>query len=75
MDGKIEIEISSRLDPDVYNIPMTLKTYVPKTWEKVLAYPKHDPNKTQTLNIEHDQDGLYVLYSALIGQGTFVLAK
>jgi len=26
-------KISSELDPEVYDVPITLKTYVPTTWD------------------------------------------
>ncbi len=60
-DKKIFVTIANPLDKTIYNIPLTLKTYVSPEWKKVnVQQGKH----TQQLKVEKDEKGTYVLYQA-----------
>src|SRR6266536_5365283 len=58
------------LDTNSYNIPLTLKTYVPKEWKKVEV--KQD-NHQQQLQSQKDARGNYILYRVTSNKGAIVL--
>ena len=66
-DDIITVNISSGLDPEVYNVPLTLKTYVPKSWGKAVITGNGKQKGLSTHEIEQDSQGSYVLYSVLPG--------
>jgi hypothetical protein len=60
-DKKIFVTITQPLDQKMYNMPLTLKTYVSSEWKKVsVQQGKH----TQQTKVEKDEKGTYVLYQA-----------
>ena len=59
--GSIKVSLSHSLDTSMYNLPLTLKTYVPSKWQKVIV--KHGDNITTVLPLK-DSNGYYVLYRA-----------
>lgn len=61
-DGKIVVSVKHSLDPELYNYPLTLKTYVDPDWKNVLV--KQGAN-TVTLEPDSDKKGFYILYQAL----------
>jgi hypothetical protein len=72
-DATIVVNISSDLDPTVYDVPVTLKTYVPMAWKTTVLN-----NKTKhenQLRIQKDDLGPYVLYSVLPGEGEIILSE
>ena len=71
-DDAIAVNISSELDAKVYDIPMTVKTYVPSGW-KSATLSKGDT--IETLEIQKDEKGSFVLYSLKLGEGEVVLAE
>jgi peptidoglycan/xylan/chitin deacetylase (PgdA/CDA1 family) len=54
-DGSIGVSLKCSLDPAMYNLPLTLKTYIPAEWKTIRA------GGTKT-DIHHDASGAYVLY-------------
>ncbi len=73
-DATIVVNISSDLDPTVYDVPITLKTYVPMAWKTtVLNKTKHE-NQLK-LKIQKDALGIYVLYSVMPGEGEIILSE
>lgn len=57
--GKISVTLTHSLDMKWYDLPLTLKTYVPAKWKKAtVTQGKH----AQTATIQHDDKGTYVLY-------------
>lgn len=58
---KITVNISHSLDKAMYNIPLTLKTYVPSDWDEVQV--KQGGNKKIILPLRDDK-GSFVLYQA-----------
>ncbi|MBE9489311.1 MAG: polysaccharide deacetylase family protein [Bacteroidetes bacterium] len=74
-DNTIVVNISSNLDPEIYDVPITLKTYVPKAWKTILLNQKFKPENEPKLKIQKDELGSYVLYSALPNEGELMLKE
>lgn len=70
----IKVSITSSLDPKVYDVPVTLKTYVP-AWKAALLTKKTTQEKQPALQIQKDDMGSYVLYSVKPGDGEIILTK
>ncbi len=60
--GEYLVELSHRIDPGLYDMPLTLKTIIPDSWEQVSV-----TQDMQQLNyqIGYDQTGKFVTYDAL----------
>jgi hypothetical protein len=58
-DGKISVSLTHSLDKTMYDLQLTLKTYVPDKWSKVTV---SQGIKTKTVDVQHDEKGHYVLY-------------
>ena len=74
-DDIIELSISSELDPEVYDVPITLKTYVPRAWKTTVLHKITIPENPLRLEIQKDALGSYVLYSVRTGEGKIILAE
>ncbi len=57
----LRIELVSDLDTELYNLPLTLKTYIPQSWESVEI---KQGDKSWSSVIEKDEFGSYVLYES-----------
>jgi peptidoglycan/xylan/chitin deacetylase (PgdA/CDA1 family) len=66
----IPVTLTHSLDPKIYNLPLTLKTYVPHGWKKVNVTQS---NKTVTLDSIKDPIGTCVTYEAIPNQGEIIL--
>ncbi len=64
--NKINVTLSCSLEKSVYDLPLTLKTYVSPTWKKVQV---KQGNETRILTPMSDSRGNFVLYQALPGAG------
>jgi peptidoglycan/xylan/chitin deacetylase (PgdA/CDA1 family) len=53
--GKITISLASELDPNIYTVPLTIKTYIPDDWKQAKS------SDQKTLAIRKDAKGKYVL--------------
>lgn len=71
-DDSITVSLQRSLDTSVYNIPLTLKTYVPDDWKKVQV--KQD-GKTTEVNLKKDEKGTYILYPVNQNTTNIVLQK
>ncbi|WP_161888515.1 polysaccharide deacetylase family protein [Pontibacter russatus] len=60
--GKIKVNLSHSLDQEMYDLPLTLKTYVPSAWEAVSV---RQGAKEQLVKPEKDANGAFVLYRAV----------
>jgi peptidoglycan/xylan/chitin deacetylase (PgdA/CDA1 family) len=65
----IEVSMSTDLDPQVYDVPVTLKTYIPGAWNTARL------NGESNLSIQNDSLGPYVLYSVPPGDGKILLME
>jgi hypothetical protein len=64
-DKKITVHFSHSLREDVYNLPLTLKTYIPSGWKKLRIVQN---NRELKMQIKKDENGAYVLYDAIPGK-------
>lgn len=71
-DDAIAVNITSDLDAEVYNVPMTVKTYVPSGW-KSASLSKGEAS--ESLDVQKDEKGPYVLYSLKLGEGEVILEE
>jgi peptidoglycan/xylan/chitin deacetylase (PgdA/CDA1 family) len=69
-NGKIVVTLTHSLNKNMYNIPLTLKTYVLPNWKKVkVKQGKHSQQPETT----KDDKGTYVLYQAYPNEGAATL--
>ncbi len=66
----IEIKLTHSLDKDLYQLPLTLKTYLPSDWEKVSVAQNGDH---RLLKAKKDSTGTFVRYQAVPNSGTILL--
>jgi peptidoglycan/xylan/chitin deacetylase (PgdA/CDA1 family) len=59
---KITVNLSHSLDKDMYDLPLTLKTYVPSAWNTVTV---SQGTKEQLVRPESDAQGTFVMYQAI----------
>ncbi|MCA6075113.1 polysaccharide deacetylase family protein [Fulvivirga sedimenti] len=72
-DNRISIRLSTELDPESYNVPVTLKTYIPESWTKISIT---DPTgKNIQAIFKDDANGKYVLFNVIPSAGELVLQK
>ena len=74
-DDIIKVNISTELDPEVYDVPVTLKTYVPGAWRSSVLSKQTGQNNQLRLEIQKDDEGSYVLYSLKPGEGEIILTE
>ncbi len=71
--NSIAVNVSSTLDPGLYDVALTLKTYIPKGWKSaVLDRKDKNPEK---ITILKDSGGPYVIYPFKPGDDGVVLTK
>jgi len=66
---KIIVHVSTTLDTTVYDVPITVKTYVPSEWQTVTLQKEKQEHKDIELKVQTDTLGTYVLYD-VIANGT-----
>ncbi|GMQ30577.1 polysaccharide deacetylase family protein [Algoriphagus confluentis] len=69
---RISISLSSILDPQIYRVPLTLKTYIPSDWKKVQG--TQGKNKLD-LVFGNDEKGDFVVYDVPLSQREVVLEQ
>ncbi|MDH5604939.1 MAG: polysaccharide deacetylase family protein, partial [Cyclobacteriaceae bacterium] len=72
-DDLIKVDVTHSLDREWYNIPLTLKTYVPSDWS--VASLKMPDGETLEKPVNSDESGSYLLYECLPGKGQVVIEK
>jgi len=60
-NGKITVTLSHTLDKSMYDLPLTLKTYVPSKWAEVNVMQGGQINQ---VSAQKDDNGTFVLYQA-----------
>lgn len=60
-NNRIQVALTHFLDPQLYDLPLTLKTYLPHEWKKVMV---RQGETTQQPAIQQDEAGQFVLYLA-----------
>jgi hypothetical protein len=61
-DKKITVKLTHSLDKSMYDLPLTLKTYVPAGWKNIQV---KQGNVSKHIVPVEDAKGRYVLYQAL----------
>ena len=74
-DDKIVVNISSDLNSEVYDVPITLKTFVPETWKTAMLDKGSEGDNPLILDIHKSPLGYYVLYSVLPNEGEISLTE
>ncbi len=70
--NKITIGLSNSLDKNLYDEPVTLKTYLPGSWKNVSVKTQNAKQKVAT---QKDAKGVFVLYKAVPNEGTIEITK
>jgi peptidoglycan/xylan/chitin deacetylase (PgdA/CDA1 family) len=70
--GKIRVTLTHSLDKNLYNIPLTLKTYVNSDWKEVKVT---QGDQTLTYKPQTDERGAYILYPATPGDTAIEIAS
>lgn len=71
-DTQIRIDLTSDLDPEVYSVPLTLKTYLPGNWSEPSMNQGGQKIQFQK---RKDEKGDFVLYEASLGKGEIIIEK
>jgi peptidoglycan/xylan/chitin deacetylase (PgdA/CDA1 family) len=58
-DGSISVSFQCPLDTGMYDLPVTMKTYVSGSWKSVTVT---QGSSRQKVNVQEDDKGVYVLY-------------
>ena len=58
----IKVELTHTLDPELYDLPLTLKTYVPSEWRSARV---KQGGTIQHVQVRSDGEGHFVLYQAV----------
>ena len=69
--NKILVDVTHPLDTLQYDLPLTLKTYVPADWQEVQV----EQGAIKQIQSQTDSLGTYVLYRAMPGGGKVLLTK
>lgn len=69
---RIIIMLTHSLDKAYYHLPLTLKTYVPSDWKRVIVIQQ---NQSQSINVERDKKGTFILYQAEPNRGNIILSQ
>lgn len=70
--NRIVIALDHSLDKTLYNVPLTLKTYVPSGWKQVTV---SQAGKLFHVPVYADERGKYVLFEAIPGLSPLELSK
>ena len=66
-NGKITISLDSDLDPLLYTVPLTIKSYIPEDWTQAKS------SDQKPLTIQEDEKGKYVLFPLTLAESeTFI---
>ena len=61
-DGKISVSLIHSLSKTEYDLPLTLRTYVPDKWNRVTVI---QGTGQKTVDVQHDEKGAYILYQVI----------
>jgi peptidoglycan/xylan/chitin deacetylase (PgdA/CDA1 family) len=71
-DNAITVTLTHTLDPEMYNLPVTLKTYVDDDWETITFQQGQEQKQ---LTPEEDARGMYVQYHAIPNGGPITIRQ
>lgn len=67
----LTVELTHSLDKTLYHLPLTLKTYIPSSWDHVMVAQNKE---RRVIEIQEDQGGTYVQYQAVPNSGPVTLS-
>jgi peptidoglycan/xylan/chitin deacetylase (PgdA/CDA1 family) len=70
--NKIIVSLTHSLDPEMYDLPLTLKTYILPGWKNVWVKQN---DKKQNVSSAKDAGGTYILYQASPNKGSIEISK
>lgn len=71
-ENQISVNLTHSLDPELYDYPLTLKTYVPEEWSAISV---QQGDTKEQVDVMKDSTGTYVLYDALPNAETIELSQ
>lgn len=71
-EDQISVQLKHGLDPSLYDLPLTLKTYIPASWKGV---DFHQGENAQILKPLKDEYGYYVQYQAMANKENIILVN
>lgn len=71
-ETSLAVNLSHSLKDDRYNLPLTLKTYVPNQWKTISIQQNEEQ---QTVQSREDEQGRFVLYQAMPNSGPVNLTR
>jgi hypothetical protein len=71
-EDKVMVNLTHTLDKTMYDVPLTVKTYVPSGWKAVLVQQGEQEDQ---INPEQDEKGTCVMYQAFPNAGEIVLSE
>lgn len=66
---QINIVLNSTLDPKIYSVPLTIKTYIPNEWKQAFA------NGKESLPIQEDSKGNFVLSPISLAESGLIITN
>jgi peptidoglycan/xylan/chitin deacetylase (PgdA/CDA1 family) len=69
-DERIVLDLKHSLDKDLYNYPLTLKTYIPDDWTSVTITQGNNTLKSTSAK---DEKGSYILYRAMPNEEEIII--
>ncbi|MFC2125754.1 polysaccharide deacetylase family protein [Bacteroidota bacterium] len=73
MKGKeIHIELSHTLDPGLYDLALSMKTYIPETWKSTQVIQN---DLTLAHEIGYDQSGRFIIYQGQPNSGEIIISE
>lgn len=70
--GKIKVTLTHSLDKKMYNLPLTLKTYVSSDWKKARLI---SGGQSKIITVEYDDKGGFIQYKAFPNKGVLTIER
>ncbi len=71
-NGQIKISLSSTLDPEWYHLPLTLKTLLPKNWEKATITDNETGEIISSTLISSENETFSIVYPVIPGKSVTI---
>ena len=68
----IQVKLTQSLDKKLFDLPLTLKTYINPEWEAVRVI---QGKQVENVAVQHEGDVAFVLYQAMPGKGTITISN
>lgn len=70
--NKVSVSLRHNLDKTMYDVPLTLKTYVPEAWSEITV---NQGKQVKNLRPQKDVGGNFVMYQAFPNAGQIIIAR